>query len=250
MLIAGNWKMNTDRREAVSLVDDLKRLVGEEEDVQIAVCPPFVHLGELQPLLDGTSIALGAQNMHFEDEGAFTGEISASMLREVGCVFVILGHSERRQSFNETYVEINAKVKQALSYGLKPIVCVGEALAQRKAGQAEEIVRTQASCALEGVTLTSAADLVLAYEPIWAIGTGETATPEQAQSIHATLRQWLIDSFPEVGHSLQILYGGSMKPQNAADLLAQPDINGGLVGGASLKADDFAAIVEAGRRFV
>jgi len=246
MLVAGNWKMHTDREEAIRLAEAVVAEVGDPGPVQVAVCPPFVNLEVVRQVIEGTPIRLGAQNMHYEEAGAYTGEVSAPMLKSVGCRYVILGHSERRQYFGETDEGVNRKIKRALQYELIPIVCVGETLEERQAGQAAAVVERQVRAALDGVTLTSAEALVIAYEPVWAIGTGHTATPEQAQEMHALIRRLLIDRYGEaIGRALHILYGGSVKPGNAADLFAQPDVDGGLIGGASLKAADFAAIVRA-----
>ncbi len=246
MLVAGNWKMHTDREEAIRLAQALVDEVGDPGPVQVAVCPPFVNLEVVRQIIEPTPIRLGAQHMHEEEAGAYTGEVSAPMLKAVGCRYVILGHSERRQYFGETDAAVNRKIKRALQYGLVPIVCVGETLDERQAGQAAAVVERQVQAALDGVTLASAEALVIAYEPVWAIGTGHTATPEQAQEMHALIRRLLIDRYGEsIGRALHILYGGSVKPGNAADLFAQPDVDGGLIGGASLKAADFAAIVRA-----
>ncbi len=246
MLIAGNWKMNTDLAAATRLAEDVVAAVGEAGAVQVAVCPPFISLDAVFGALRGSAIRLGAQNMHHADAGAFTGEVSAPMLRSVGCDYVILGHSERRQYFGETDASVNAKLQQALANALIPILCVGETLDERRAGRERAVVERQVEGALAGVTLDDPAGLVIAYEPVWAIGTGETATPEQAQQMHAFLRKLLRQRLGEdVGGGVLLLYGGSMKPANAADLLAQRDVDGGLIGGASLKAPDFAAIVRA-----
>ncbi|MDQ7039308.1 MAG: triose-phosphate isomerase [Rhodothermus sp.] len=248
MLVAGNWKMHTDRAEAIRLAQDVVAAVGDPGPVQVAVCPPFVNLEVVRQVIERTPVRLGAQNMHDEEVGAYTGEVSAPMLKAVGCHYVILGHSERRQYFGETDEAVNRKIKRALQYGLIPIVCVGETLEERQAGQAAAVVTQQVQAALDGVTLASAESLVIAYEPVWAIGTGHTATPEQAQEMHALIRRLLLDRYGEsIGRALHILYGGSVKPDNAIDLFAQPDVDGGLIGGASLKAADFAAIVRAAR---
>ena len=244
MLVAGNWKMNTDLAGAVRLASDVARTDGAP-GVTVAVCPPFVSLEAVAEMLRESDVRLGAQNMHQAEHGAFTGEISAPMLASVGCHYVILGHSERRQLFGETDTEVNEKVQAALRHGLVPIVCVGETLEQRKAGEAEAVVRKQLSGSLSGVTIDAADALVVAYEPVWAIGTGETATPDQAQAMHHTIRTHLADLLGPTGREVELLYGGSVKPGNAADLFAQPDIDGGLIGGASLEAESFAAIVEA-----
>ncbi len=250
MLIAGNWKMNTTLDTARALAKDVVAAVGDPGAVQVALCPPFVCLDAVFNVLRGSDLKLGAQNSHHVDDGAYTGEISAPMLRSVGCDYVILGHSERRQYFGETDEGVNSKVRQALSHGLIPIVCVGEVLEERRAGHEQAVVKAQVEKALEGVTLADASHLVIAYEPVWAIGTGETATPEQAQEMHAFIRSLLKQQYGELAPDIHLLYGGSMKPDNAADLLSQPDVDGGLIGGASLKADAFAAIVAAGRRAV
>ncbi|MFQ5571074.1 MAG: triose-phosphate isomerase [Rhodothermales bacterium] len=248
MLIAGNWKMNTDLAAATRLAEDVVRAVGDAGTVQVAVCPPFISLDAVFGALRGSGIRLGAQNMHQVDSGAYTGEVSASMLRSVGCDYAILGHSERRQYFGETDASVNAKVKRAMGHDLVPILCVGETLDQRRAGQERALVQDQIEGALDGVAVTDSSRLVIAYEPVWAIGTGETATPEQAQEMHGFIRRLLVSRFGEgIGRGMLLLYGGSMKPNNAATLLVQPDVDGGLIGGASLKADAFAAIVRAAR---
>lgn len=246
MLIAGNWKMNTDLAAATELARGVVEEVGDVEEVQVAVCPPFISLDAVFGALRGSQVRLGAQNMHAADGGAYTGEVAASMLRSVGCDYVILGHSERRQYFGETDASVHEKIKQALAHDLTPIVCVGEKLDERKAGREQAVVKAQLSGALDGGSLSDPARLVVAYEPVWAIGTGETATPEQAQEMHAFIRTQLADLFSDAfSRGVLLLYGGSMKPGNAAELLAQPDVDGGLIGGASLKAPDFAAIVRA-----
>ncbi len=244
MLIAGNWKMNSDHTSARLLASAVVSAVGDPMQVHVAVCPPFVNLDATFDVLHGTPIRLGAQNMHEEDAGAFTGEVSASMLRAVGCYYVILGHSERRQYFGESDAGVNRKIIQSQSHSLVPIVCVGETLDEREAGRAVDVVSSQVSSALEGVTLVSADRLVIAYEPIWAIGTGKTASPEEAQDMHAIIRSLLVSQFgDDFGTAVNILYGGSMKPDNAASLLEKKDVDGGLIGGASLKAEEFAKIV-------
>jgi len=253
LFIAGNWKMNTTLAEAVELAGRVKRAVGGIDAVDIGVAPPFVYLREIAEAVSGSAVRVGAQNMYCEDNGAYTGEISGQMLKDVGCRYVILGHSERRHVIGETDELINRKVIKALADGLDVILCIGELLEQREAGQTHEVVATQVKIALEGVPAAcdggqSLSDrLTLAYEPVWAIGTGRTATPEQAQEVHAMVRKLLGDIYDgSVAETMRIQYGGSVKPGNAAELLAQPDVDGALVGGASLKADDFAAIVQAG----
>ncbi len=246
MLIAGNWKMNTNVAAATKLAADVVNRVGDQERVGVGVCPPSVSLLAVGSVLRGSSVRLGAQNMHHADHGAFTGEVAASMLRSVGCTYVILGHSERRQYFFETDEAVGAKVRQALSHNLVPIVCVGERLEERRGGSERSIVRGQLYGALEGATISVPDRLVVAYEPVWAIGTGETATPDQAQDMHAFIRELLASRFgPATAAGIQILYGGSMKAANARALLGQNDVDGGLIGGASLSGESFAAIVAA-----
>lgn len=245
MLIAGNWKMNTDIASAVSLAEGVAREVGTVDTVDVAVCPPFISIDAVSVALRGTNVRLGAQNMHEAADGAYTGEISAGMLTSAGCRYVILGHSERRQYFGETDEGVYAKTRVALENNLVPIVCVGETLEERRAGREREVVETQVRNALKDIDLSSGSDLVVAYEPVWAIGTGETATPEQAQEVHAIIRRLLEELYGGTAKDIAILYGGSMKPANAAELLSQADVDGGLIGGASLNADDFAAIVRA-----
>ncbi len=246
MLVAGNWKMHTVPEAAVELAREVARRVRSSADsAEVAVCPPFVSLAAVAEVVRHTPIRLGAQTMHEADEGAFTGEVSAAMLVAVGCRYVILGHSERRQLFGETDDGVNRKVRSALSHGLAPIVCVGETLDERKARTAEPVVGRQLAAALGGVEIEASETLVVAYEPVWAIGTGETASPEQAQAMHHFIRARVTEALGEAGRAVEILYGGSVKPGNAAALFAQPDIDGGLIGGASLDAESFAAIVDA-----
>lgn len=239
--------MNTDAAAARALIEGVVEAVGSTS-IKVAVCPPFVNLSTVKAVLDasGSSVALGAQNMHAADAGAYTGEISAGMLNGVGCTYVIIGHSERRQYFGETDKSANEKVAKALEAGLVPILCVGEMLEEREAGREQEVVRAQVTGGLKGISIDSADALVLAYEPVWAIGTGKTASPEQAQDMHAFIRSLLADQFGDLSADIAILYGGSMKPGNAAELVSKKDVDGGLIGGASLKAADFAAIVRAG----
>lgn len=245
-IVAGNWKMNKTASEAASLVGALRPLVADVKDVEIVVCPPFTALAAVAPALAGTNIGLGAQNMHWEAEGAFTGEVSAGMLLTSGCRFVILGHSERRAYFHESNAEINKKVRAALAAGLTPIMCVGETLEQREAGHTEAVVEDHVVGGLARLTPDQVGKVVIAYEPVWAIGTGKTATPDQAQAVHAFIRKVLAKVSTEaVAEAVRIQYGGSVKPENAKELMSKPDIDGGLIGGASLKADSFAAIVKA-----
>lgn len=244
-IIAGNWKMNKTRDEAVDLVGDLKEMLADVGDVEVVVCPPFTALDAVREALRGSNIELGAQNMHWEEEGAFTGEISPLMLRNLGCMYVILGHSERRTYFGETDETVNRKVKSAIANGLLPIICVGETLDERDAGKTEEVVVRQTKAALSGVKTNGAERIVIAYEPVWAIGTGRTASADEANRVIHIIRQSVAEVFNErIAQEVRIQYGGSVKPQNIADFLGQPEIDGALVGGASLDAASFAAIVK------
>lgn len=243
--IAGNWKMNLTRAESVALASGLAEQVGDATDVDVAVCPPSVYLDAVNQAVSGSQVALGAQNMYHEASGAFTGEISAGMLLDLGCKYVILGHSERRHVLGETDEAINRKVVAALAAGLLPIVCVGELLEEREAGQTQSVVKTQVEGSLAGLTAEQMHQTVIAYEPVWAIGTGKVATPAQAEEVHADLRSLLETRYnSEVAASVRIQYGGSVKPGNAAELLGQPNIDGALVGGASLKVEDFMGIIK------
>jgi triosephosphate isomerase len=245
-LIAGNWKMNKTSADAVGLANELVATIGKQTDVDVVVCPPFTALESVAKAIDGSTVKLGAQNMHHEPSGAFTGEVSAPMLRSIFANYVILGHSERRSYFSETDAFINKKVLAALKNQLRPILCVGETLAEREAGSTLKVVQTQTEACLEGVSKELAASVVIAYEPVWAIGTGKVATTEQAQEVHAFIRGLLTKLFTEsVAQKVRILYGGSMKPANAPELLAQTDIDGGLIGGASLEARSFVDLVKA-----
>ena len=243
-LIAGNWKMNLNSAEGAELAKDVHQLVGPQTEVAVCVCPAMTSLEAVSSVLGDSNVSLGAQNMHFESSGAYTGEVSAEMLRHLFCNFVILGHSERREYFGETDEIVNKKTLAALAANLKPIVCVGETLEEREAGQVNAVIKTQLVGALAGVDASSADHLVVAYEPVWAIGTGKTATPAIAEEVHAEIRSLLTASLGDVAaDKVRILYGGSMKPENADELLAQPNIDGGLIGGAALKANAFAGIV-------
>jgi triosephosphate isomerase (TIM) len=245
-LIVGNWKMNKTTADAVVLVRDIAAAVAKRTDVDVVVCPPFTALESVGKALDGSVVKLGAQNMHSELGGAFTGEVSAPMLRELFVTHVIIGHSERRAYFGESDAFINQKVITALKNQLRPILCVGETLAERDAGATLKVVQAQTERALEGVSRELAPGVIVAYEPVWAIGTGKVATAEQAQEVHAFLRSLLTKLFGEgVAQRTRILYGGSMKPANAGELLGQSDIDGGLIGGASLEARSFADLVQA-----
>ena len=244
-IIAGNWKMNKTGEETVALIDALRPLVADVKDVDIVVCPPFVNIESASQALAGSNIKLGAQNMYYEESGAYTGEVAPGMLLAFGVEYVIIGHSERRQYFGETDDSVNKKVKAALKFGLKPIVCVGETLEEREAGITSETVCRQTKLALLGLGSDDAAGVVLAYEPIWAIGTGKTATSDDANETIAAIRNAVKEAFDETtAQNVRIQYGGSMKPSNAAELMAQPEIDGGLIGGAALKADDFSKVVK------
>lgn len=243
ILIAGNWKMNKTGKEATSLVTEIVAGCGKETKVDVAVFPPFTSLESAAKSLEGSNLILGAQNVYVKDDGAYTGEISAPMLVEVGCKSVILGHSERRQYFGETDEFINEKAHAALRAGLMPIICVGESLAEQEAGKMLEVITRQTTAALKGMTEEDADNIVMAYEPVWAIGTGKVASADIAQGVHALIRILLIKQFGIPGSGVRILYGGSMKPENAAKLLEQPDIDGGLIGGASIVAKSFLELV-------
>lgn len=245
-LIAGNWKMNKGPSETRQLLSELKDTQAEiPESVDVLVCPPSISLTVASDALENYDVSLGAQNVYFEDNGAYTGEISTSMLNDAGCDYVIVGHSERRQYFGETDTTVNKRVKKALAAGIKPIVCVGESLEQRQKGQHVNLVKKQVKAALVEVDKEDAEEVVIAYEPIWAIGTGETATPDQAQEMHRIIRSELAELLDDdAAENMRILYGGSMKPHNAEELLGQDDVDGGLIGGASLKADSFSEIIQ------
>lgn len=245
-LIAGNWKMNLTREQSVALARGIAaKPACKLPAVEVAVCPPFVYLDSVREAIRDSSIALGAQDLYHAANGAFTGEISASMLVDLGCRYVIVGHSERRRILGETDEVVCRKAAAALSAGLRPIVCLGETLAEREKNQTWDIVASQLFGSLAGLTEQQLADVVLAYEPVWAIGTGKTATPAQAQEVHADLRKLLSNRYnSQVAESTRILYGGSVKADNARELLRQPDIDGALVGGASLEIDGFCRIVE------
>jgi triosephosphate isomerase len=245
-VIAGNWKMNKTSADGVTLVKDIVAAVGKQADVEVIVCPPFTGIEAAGKALEGSEVRLGAQNMHHEASGAFTGEVSAPMLRAVFATHVILGHSERRSYFGETDESVNKKLLAALKNQLRPIFCVGETLSERESGSTLKVVQTQVERGLEGVSKDLAATVIVAYEPVWAIGTGKVATTEQAQEVHAFIRGLLVKLFGEVvAQKVRILYGGSMKPSNAPELLAQKDIDGGLIGGAALEARSFVELVNA-----
>jgi triosephosphate isomerase len=246
-VIAGNWKMNNDLNETQNLLSKLSSgLSVDNLNCDVIVCPPFTSLFEAHSLLKDTKIKIGAQNMYFESSGAFTGEISASMLRSVGCEYVILGHSERRAIFGETDELINKKIKKANESGLKPIFCIGELLEEREAGITEKIIEKQVKSGLEGISSDDMSKIIIAYEPVWAIGTGKTASPGQAQEVHAFIRSLLSEKYgSSVSNNIIIQYGGSVNSNNAGELLFQEDIDGALVGGASLKVESFICIIQA-----
>jgi triosephosphate isomerase len=245
LLIAGNWKMHKTVNEAIELVNNLKRELVDLEEADVAVCPVYTALSEVSDILTGSNIKLGAQNVYWQEKGAFTGEVAPSMLKDLDCYYVIIGHSERRKYFFETDETVNKRIKAAQNAGLVPIVCVGETLEEREADKTIDVVGTQLAGGLEGLDGEAITKLVIAYEPVWAIGTGKTATPDQAQEVHAFIRGWLKDKYSdEVAASLRILYGGSVKPSNAKELMRQVDIDGALVGGASLESTSFAEIVK------
>ncbi len=246
-IVAGNWKMNLDRAKARDLATAVAARAAEAGTTELVLCPPAVYVETVAAALGGSSpVALGAQNMHDQSSGAFTGEVAPPMLLDLGCRYVILGHSERRTLFGETDAVVNAKTRAALAAGLTPIVCVGETLEEREGGRTAAVVTTQVQASLAGLTPADLEKIVVAYEPVWAIGTGRVATPQQAQEVHALIRGLLGGlASPAVAAKVRIQYGGSVKPDNAADLAVQPDIDGALVGGASLKADDFLGIAKA-----
>jgi triosephosphate isomerase (TIM) len=245
-LIAGNWKMNTDRAGAIKLARAIVSRAGMYSAVDVLVCPPSVYLAPVGEVVKGTKVALGAQNMYHEASGAFTGETSAAMLLDVGCTNVILGHSERRHILKETDADINKKTLAALKAGLVPIVCVGELLSEREAGQTAAVIRRQFDGSLGGISADQMEKTVIAYEPVWAIGTGKVATPNQAEEVHADLRRLVLERYnKKSAENVRILYGGSVKASNAGELLRQPNIDGALVGGASLDADEFLGIAAA-----
>ena len=248
-IFAGNWKMNTTVTESLDLANRVKGLMGDVTSVDVVVCPPFPSLLEVSKILKGSSIGLGAQNMHWEPMGAYTGEVSAKMILTVGCQYVILGHSERRLHFGESDEGVRRKVMAALEGGLTPIVCLGERMEERESGLTKQIVERQLSEVADGLRHTEMQNVIFAYEPVWAIGTGKSASPEMANEVHQYLRQLLKTVYNEdVASVVRILYGGSVNEKNAAALLLQPDIDGALVGGASLKAESFCEIIKRGSR--
>ena len=244
-MVAGNWKMNGSSDSVKELMNGIKAGVADA-NAEVVVCPPFVYIPSVADAIGDSGIKLGSQNMCDQDAGAFTGEISGPMLKDVGCEYVIIGHSERRAMYGETDEVTAVKYGAVLKNGLKPIFCIGETLEERESGVTEEVVGRQIDAILKSDGVASLANAVLAYEPVWAIGTGKTASPEQAQDVHAFIRNKIAEQDKVIAEGLRILYGGSMNPGNAAELRSQPDIDGGLIGGASLKAEDFLAICTAG----
>ncbi len=244
-LVAGNWKMNGSTASSKELVAGIVAGAPQSDSAKVLICPPFPYLAAVARQISGSRVLLGAQNVSEHESGAFTGEVAPAMLRDIGCEYVIVGHSERRALYGETSFAVAAKFKAALDAGLKPILCVGETLEQRESGGTESVVEVQLGAVIDKVGIAGFRSAVVAYEPVWAIGTGVTASPEQAQDVHRHIRGVMAGHDAEVAESIQILYGGSMKGENAAGLLAMPDIDGGLIGGASLKAGDFLAIAAA-----
>ncbi|MBT3057549.1 MAG: triose-phosphate isomerase [Candidatus Thiodiazotropha sp.] len=244
-LVAGNWKMNGSLESVRSLLEGIKQGVGDVKNAEVAVCPPFIYIPEVEQLLSGSDVAWGGQDLSTESSGAYTGEVAASMLNDFGCKYVIVGHSERRTYHTESDQLVAKKFAAARAAGLAPILCIGETLEEREAGITNQVVARQLDAVIELEGVDALADGVIAYEPVWAIGTGKTATPDQAQEVHAFIRSRVADKSSSVADQLRILYGGSMKPGNAAELIGKPDIDGGLIGGASLKAEDFLGICTA-----
>lgn len=246
-LIAGNWKMNAGPAEAKTITTEIADTwKGKSFQSEALICPPFISIPAVTRAFAGSSFKTGAQNVHTQDNGAFTGEVSTSMIKETGCEYVIVGHSERREYFHESNELVAVKTEKVIQDGLKAIVCVGEVLSERKDGTYKDVVKAQLSAVLQKLSGDVSDQFVVAYEPVWAIGTGETASPEQAQEMHLYIRSLLSDHFgDEIAGKIRILYGGSMKPDNAADLLSKPDVDGGLIGGASLNAASFSAILTA-----
>ncbi len=243
-ILAGNWKMYKTSQEAKVLIEGLASRVGKLNDREVIVCPPFTSLAIAAESIKGSNLKLGAQNMYWEDKGAFTGEIAPGMLKDIGCLYVIIGHSERRQYFNETDAAVNKKMKKAFQSGLLPIVCIGETLVERESNKTLQVLERQIHEGISGLSQEEAKKLVVAYEPVWAIGTGKTASPQQAEEAHKFIRQKLAEIYtPAIAEEIRILYGGSVKPENSKELMGQADIDGALVGGASLEAETFSKIV-------
>ncbi|MDR2252044.1 MAG: triose-phosphate isomerase [Endomicrobium sp.] len=243
-LMAGNWKMNKTVAEAVSVVKALKSSIADVTDIDVLICPTFTALYAVNNEVKGSNINIGAQNLSWETKGAFTGEISPTMVKDAGCSYVLIGHSERRQYFNETDETVNKKTKAALVAGLIPVICIGETLKEREQNITFKVIEKQIKEGVVGLTPQQAATIVIAYEPVWAIGTGKTATPDQAQEVHAFTRKIYNQMYGDASQKVRILYGGSVNPTNVSDLMKQPDIDGGLVGGASLEAESFTKLVK------
>jgi triosephosphate isomerase len=243
-IIAGNWKMYKTIPEAKTLVSGLMSKLGGMTKVEVVFCPPFTALSAVKELVKGTSFGLGAQNLYWKEQGAFTGEVSPLMLKDIGCDYVIIGHSERREHFGETDLTVNSKIKAALAVGIKPIVCVGESLAQREAGETKSLIKRQTEGALAGIPATAIPDLVIAYEPIWAIGTGKSSNGQDANEVCGLIRSTVASMFgADAAQKMRIQYGGSVKPENIKEFMDQPEIDGALVGGASLEVESFSKIV-------
>ena len=248
LLIAGNWKMNLTLAAALELAGEVKKEAASVKELDVAVCPPSIYVQAVAAALKGSNVGVGAQNAYFEKEGAFTGEISMGMLKDVGCQYVILGHSERRHILHESSEDVNVKVLAALAAGLTPIVCLGELLKEREAGTTELVVQRQFDGSFSGVSAADMKRCVIAYEPVWAIGTGKVATPEQAEEVHVAVRKIMAERYDkEVAETVRIQYGGSVNDKNAREILAKPNVDGALVGGASLKAASFMGIINGGR---
>ncbi|MFH1778815.1 MAG: triose-phosphate isomerase [Candidatus Omnitrophota bacterium] len=248
-IIAGNWKMYKTVAEAVQLVDGLKGQLREEKEVEVVVCPPFTAILKVAEALKGSNIRYGAQDLFWEDEGAYTGEVSPKMLKDLGCSYCIIGHSERRTYFGEINESVNKKVKAALKYEIIPIMCVGERLEERDKGKTFDVVKDHVEGGLKGLAKNDVLNIVIAYEPVWAIGTGRNATPEQAQEVHKYIRELLKSSYgEEISSQVRIQYGGSVKPDNIRGIMDGEDVDGALVGGASLKLDDFVEMVKQSKR--
>lgn len=250
-IIAGNWKMFKTNAEAISIATSLKDLVKDINKTKMILCPPATALNVVADVIENSKLQLGAQNLYWEKEGAFTGEVSAEMIQSTGATYVLIGHSERRQYFAETNETVNKKLHRALDAGLKPIVCIGETLEQREQGSTKDIVGIQIKEALANINTQQMLQIIFAYEPVWAIGTGKTATPDQAQEVHSYIRNLISDIYDRnISSGVIIQYGGSVKPNNATDLLKQPDIDGALVGGACLQADSFYKIIQASEKLM
>ncbi|MDR2438762.1 MAG: triose-phosphate isomerase [Planctomycetaceae bacterium] len=245
LLIAGNWKMNLSLTASIELAEGLKKVAAGINNLDIAVCPPSIYVQPVAAVLKGSNIGVGAQNVYFEQEGAFTGEISVGMLKDVGCQYVILGHSERRHILGESSELVNLKTHAALAAGLIPIVCVGELLKERETGTTEQVIQRQIDGSFSGVSAEDIRKCVIAYEPVWAIGTGKVATPDQAEDVHVAIRKMIEKNYnKEVAEIVRIQYGGSVNDKNAKEILAKPNVDGALVGGASLKVDPFLGIIK------